>query len=435
MAVDDHGIEAIRKAAEQATTGNASDYYIKVDGRQYRSSTGSLNALNSSITLECAGLATARVFVSGTYDGNASTMGSLDGTNWFVIAGQREDVNLTFDYAVSGIDGPITDASFIFPIAGLKYFRIKDTGAGATGGTFTVGGSVGSNILDQIVGTQYTDVYRSGRYNASRPSLTDDQRYEFQLSRLSDLVTSPRDTQFELSTGRHSGQSLVHKFGNNNDIDSGTVPEDIWAGGGVYPGFPISSSEKVEVFSASANDTAAGTGARTIRIFGLNGSWALAQEDIILNGVTGVQSVGTYRRIYRAYILTAGSGGTNAGIITCRHITTTANIFFQMPAGISDTEASAYTIPAGYTGYLFYFSATLGDSSANNATMGIWTREFGGAERIRRKFYISTSHQINTDIYGGMILPEKTDVIIRCLSVTNNNAMIACQYSLLLEAN
>lgn len=72
------------------------------------------------------------------------------------------------------------------------------------------------------------------------------------------------------------------------------------------------------VGSASANDTAAGTGARTIRVVyydqTLNGPYT---EDITLNGTTKVNTVASnICFIEEVYVLTAGSGGVNAGIIT-----------------------------------------------------------------------------------------------------------------------
>jgi len=47
----------------------------------------------------------------------------------------------------------------------------------------------------------------------------------------------------------------VEKFGRNLDIDSGTVPEDIWNGGGVYTGFQVGAEVVSEVLSSSASDT------------------------------------------------------------------------------------------------------------------------------------------------------------------------------------
>ena len=74
------------------------------------------------------------------------------------------------------------------------------------------------------------------------------------------------------------------------------------------------------IVSASANDAAAGTGARTVRIYYMNATGATAgTEDVTLNGITAVNLVTTTKCfIERMEVLTAGSGSVNAGIITLK---------------------------------------------------------------------------------------------------------------------
>jgi len=71
-------------------------------------------------------------------------------------------------------------------------------------------------------------------------------------------------------------------------------------------------------------------------------------EYIVTNGVTGVDTSGTYIRHSRARCI----GGDNAGAITTRQKTTTANITMVLPIAYNATMIAAYTIPAGKTGYL-----------------------------------------------------------------------------------
>ena len=56
----------------------------------------------------------------------------------------------------------------------------------------------------------------------------------------------------------------VDKFGANQVINTNTTPEDIWSGGGTYTGFDAVSALQINVVSSSANDTAAGSGARGV---------------------------------------------------------------------------------------------------------------------------------------------------------------------------
>jgi len=72
------------------------------------------------------------------------------------------------------------------------------------------------------------------------------------------------------------------------------------------------------VSSANAADAAAGTGARTVKItyFDNTGTGPLT-ETLTLNGVTPVNTVSTtIRFVEKIEVVTAGSGGANAGVIT-----------------------------------------------------------------------------------------------------------------------
>ena len=60
---------------------------------------------------------------------------------------------------------------------------------------------------------------------------------------------------------------------------------------------------------------------------------SMPNEYIVMNGATPVSTVGTYIRQTRAH----SHGGTNAGAITCRQKTTTANIMMVLPAGYNAT--------------------------------------------------------------------------------------------------
>jgi len=67
------------------------------------------------------------------------------------------------------------------------------------------------------------------------------------------------------------------------------------------------------ISSSSAADAAAGTGARTIEIYGLDAAFNPLQETIALNGQTFVTTTNSFRRVFCAIVQTFGSGGVNAG--------------------------------------------------------------------------------------------------------------------------
>jgi len=108
----------------------------------------------------------------------------------------------------------------------------------------------------------------------------------------------------QVARGQIQGHTAVIVFGYNPDVD--TAEESVWPDGGAVPHPTVASVLKIS--SSSANDTSAGTGARTVHIEGLNGDYAVVSETVTLNGQTAVNTVNSYLYVNSFYVITAGSG-------------------------------------------------------------------------------------------------------------------------------
>lgn len=137
----------------------------------------------------------------------------------------------------------------------------------------------------------------------------------------------------------------IRKFGKSASLTA-NVAEDVWTVGGTRVN--IGSAEPFSIVSSSADDTAAGTGARTINIFGIDGNFNLVNESVILNGLSPVVTINSFRSIYRMIVFTSGSGETNAGSITIT-APTTVSIQARIEVGISTTQMTHFTVPVGYS--------------------------------------------------------------------------------------
>lgn len=115
-----------------------------------------------------------------------------------------------------------------------------------------------------------------------------------------------------------SGVAHVNLSGYNPSAS--TTAQTVWAvGSGTYA--QLTTGTALEAVSGSANDAAAGTGARTIRVQGLDASYLPFAETVTLNGTTPVALANTSAvAINSVQVLTAGSGGTNAGDIDIRTV-------------------------------------------------------------------------------------------------------------------
>ncbi len=188
------------------------------------------------------------------------------------------------------------------------------------------------------------------------------------------------DNGLEIGRGNVSGQSLLLKFGRNSDVDTGAY-EDVWDGGGTW--VPPTTARIHDIASSSASDTSAGTGARTVTIIGLNGSYAVTTETVTMNGTTNVPTVNSYVIIYRMYVVTAGSGATNAGTITAT-AQTDATVTAQISVGMAQTLMAIYQVPAGKTAYLRRYYASLNNAtSATSADVRLSVKPFGEVYQVK----------------------------------------------------
>lgn len=225
---------------------------------------------------------------------------------------------------------------------------------------------------------------------------------------------------FRGNVGAYVGHRRVVALGNNPSVET-AAPEDVWSGGGLYPWMTAATS--LEVVAASASDTSAGTGARTISIAGLKADYTELSQTITLNGTTPVAVPTQLYRINQSLIMSAGSDGTNAGDITIRDAGAGATRAI-IPAGFGITRQSVFTVPAGYTlqviSQLFSINRT-GGGGGRYATLQTFIRNaVTGMFRLPLELSISDQNPYRHDGVPGLVLPEKTDFCHRCAVVSTN---------------
>lgn len=213
---------------------------------------------------------------------------------------------------------------------------------------------------------------------------------------------------FGASFGRVSGHSRVAVYGHSPTPTAGT---DVWEGATAYP-FQTSAT-KLEILSASASDTAAGTGARTMMIAGLDTNFNPISEVITMNGTTPVQSANTYLRVNGLNIMTSGSGHTNAGDITLR-VTGAGATQAIARAGYGYAKQCVYTVPAGNT---LLVTDVLPECGGTTTTTGI----VFGFTRIDTTLQVQITNEYTTlpgavlqrTIITGAVVPATYAITIR----------------------
>lgn len=203
----------------------------------------------------------------------------------------------------------------------------------------------------------------------------------------------------EIAAGFHNGYTPVNKFGANPDV--GTTMETIWTCGGLYDWAGVDAAAGiVKLSSGSADDTSAGTGARTVTIYGLSTAGVEQSESMTLNGQTGVNSVKSYSRVNRIIVNTAGSGGVNAGIIYIGTGTITtgvpAVVWACIDPEMNQTLMAVYTVPAGKTFYMT--RVVLSTNSNKGAELYLFVRPSGEIFQVKdASFTFSDTYEMTFD--------------------------------------
>lgn len=235
-----------------------------------------------------------------------------------------------------------------------------------------------------------------------------------QLSSISRFGTT-EEFYLQVARSQIAGHESNFKFGFNPDVDDAL--ETVWAEGGLYS--YLSAATILKVSSSSTDDTAAGTGARTVEIFGLDGNYNEISETVTLNGQTAVNTTNSYLRINRGVVRSAGSGGQNAGVIYAGTGTVTsgvpANKYLSIAIGDNQTLMSLWTVPAGYTAFILHTDVTVATSQSNKyCTAKLVARPYGEVFQVKDVFVKSQGS--TTQFYSIPIrFDEKTDIEWRAI--------------------
>jgi hypothetical protein len=133
---------------------------------------------------------------------------------------------------------------------------------------------------------------------------------------------------------------IIHGY--NAAVAAGT--ETIWYSDTVW--VPPTAARVHELVSGDVKDDAAGVGARTVLVTGINGSGAVASEVVIMDGTTPVNTTGSYLHISSLRVLTAGSELDNAALITATAVSD-ATISAAIVAGMNVSNGAMLYAGAG----------------------------------------------------------------------------------------
>lgn len=179
------------------------------------------------------------------------------------------------------------------------------------------------------------------------------------------MIYNPSITQYErteafelqVARGMIAGHSLVNIFGYQASVGTTFIP--IWENATAYA-FPAAALN-LRVWSSSASDVNC-----RIVINGLDANWLPITEVVILtNGTTGMLTTNQFIRVNSAFA-TDATYANPVGTISIGNSAKTA-IYAEINAGIGRTQMSIYSVPEGYTFYLYRVDAYNNQGGGGNA--------------------------------------------------------------------
>lgn len=147
----------------------------------------------------------------------------------------------------------------------------------------------------------------------------------------------------------------------------GSAFQTIWGDASFVDVGLLTAASTVKIASTNANDTLAGSGARTLRIIGLDASGAVQQEDVNLGGQSEVATVNLWSAINLLQVLTVGATRNNEGTIWCGNGVFTAGVpstkYTVMEPSFTLSKTGIYTVPTGKTAFLWSSIFMVGDTT------------------------------------------------------------------------
>lgn len=225
----------------------------------------------------------------------------------------------------------------------------------------------------------------------------------------------------------------INKFGWTPDSDTG-VRNVIWDGGAVPKTYTyLTSASALYISSSDAGDD------QDYKIQGLDANWQIQEATVTANGKTFIAITGTWIRIFRV----SNEGTTdNAGDIYVSSDNTDAGgngipdtvstIKAKITIGNNQTLMALYTVPAGYTGFLYKWYMSVGRAEDMESTL--WIREFGKVFQLKDHQHLYERY-LPREFNPAIPVIEKSDIHIKTMQITTSNKEASAGFDMYLKIN
>lgn len=227
------------------------------------------------------------------------------------------------------------------------------------------------------------------------------------------------------------GHRIINKYGENQDIDTASVPETIWSHGGIFPF--LDTAIEMDFNSTLASDDIAGTGAQKIEITFYDNSHNEFIQVFDTDGTADVQLPGTIKLVSRIEVVQSGTGGVNEGDIHIVDRSTGIIVYQSLKPNNGQTLTAVQMIPSGKKGKIQKATVNYAKlTNKNDAALTLRIRRANGSTIIKHRSTISSASPKNGIEYdlGGIEVFEGDIVYWQCDEVSANDTGIYATFDI-----
>lgn len=203
-----------------------------------------------------------------------------------------------------------------------------------------------------------------------------------------------------IARGQVPGVSAWAAYGSKTTAgaDSGVL----WPNGAFV--FPAAAGVQMSIVSTDAQDSAAGTGIRTMDIHYLDANLAEQVETVTLNGLTPVLTTATNIRFIQCmHGLTFGSSSAAVGAISASN---GANTHSYIRAGMVRCSSTVRMVPAGKRLIVTtFYGGSVSGAAAASTIIRLATPTFEGHDFTASNIFVPLASGAFQDNSGGITIP------------------------------
>jgi hypothetical protein len=248
------------------------------------------------------------------------------------------------------------------------------------------------------------------------------------------------DFFLDAANGGISGLEHVRVFGQNPDVDTGTDPEDVWDGEGLY-NYTAAAGAPYFISSSNAGDTIIVS--LTLLTKDSGGDWNEETFNVTLVGQTKTAITSPSGDVpVRLQSIVNATGTPLLGDV---YVYEDCAVVAGVPAdatkirgkvliGNDRTLMALYTVPSGKTAYLYGRDAGIVSVAATTMDARFYERESGGLFTLKQRAFVNNAILARYEDRPAIPRPiaAKTDIRATAFAVTVDNTAVVAEFDLLL---